>query len=314
MFKKLWNSLFNSNAAPPAPPLPPIQEAALALLAHADDMPYVGWEAAEDWIVRQSEYEDHALLRRAIASYWLQEFARSAPFPAAHWRSGTIEGLAPANGEGTDLRQSTERTLRIVHSTLMKIRGSAPLPPVALLAFPDRNSFITYYANLRPDGETSMMPGGVYFPSPHQWFPMLLLNMKSGDSRSTVAHELTHHALSECHLPMWIEEGLTQMMEERAAGRAPLLLNAEAIARHRLHWRSAGFEDHLSADGFHSPDGEVSQRSYELAEWTTRLLLERRPDEFFRFARSCRTLSASDACETHFGVTPEELLSSIVRV
>lgn len=314
MFKELWNSLFGSPAAPPVPALPPIRETALTFLTHADDMPYVGWDAAEDWITRQSEYENHSLLRRAIASYWLQEFASSAPFSATHWRSGIIEGLAPANTEGTNLRLSTERTLRIIHSTLLKIRGSTPLSPVALLAFPSQDSFITFHANLVPEDTTSMMPGGVYFAGRDGWFPTLILDMKAGDPRSIVAHELTHHALSECHLPMWIEEGLTQMMEERAAGRAPLLLNAEEIARHRLHWRSTGFEDHLSSAGFHSPDGEVSQRSYELAEWTTRLLLTQRPGDFFRFARSCRTLAASDACETHFGVTPEDLLSSIVRV
>ncbi len=313
MFKKLWNAIFSSHKTPPAPNLPPIRDTALALLAHADAMPYVGWEAAEDWISRQSEYQDHPLLRRAIASYWLEEFARTAPFPATHWRSGTIEGFAPANNKGADLRNSTERILRVIHSTLIKIRGAKPIPPVALLAFPTQDTFITYHANLVPEDTVSMMPGGVYFRAHDGWFPMLLLNMK-GDPRSTIAHELTHHALAECHLPMWIEEGLTQMMEERAAGRPPLLLNAEEIARHRLHWRSAGFEDHLSAQGFHSPDGEVSQRSYELAEWTTRLLLEQRPDDFFRFARSCRTLTATDACETHFGVTPDELLSSIVRM
>jgi hypothetical protein len=117
----------------------------------------------------------------------------------------------------------------------------------------------------------------------------------------TIAHELTHHALKELGLPLCLEEGLTQMMEERITGRTHFRVTHELIQRHRDHWSEVGADRFWSGEAFHSAEDDEQELAYHLSQLIVRSLLSDRPEEFFAFARACREQGPETAALEHLG-------------
>jgi len=130
----------------------------------------------------------------------------------------------------------------------------------------------------------------------------------------TIAHELTHHALHDAQLPLWVEEGITQMMEERVTGQTNFKLDRQMLRRHREHWLDGSLERFLSGEGFSAPHDDEQELSYHLAQLVVRGLLSRDPKSFFAFARACGTTNPGDAATRHLGATPDEIVERALNV
>jgi hypothetical protein len=125
-----------------------------------------------------------------------------------------------------------------------------------------------------------------------------------------IAHELTHHALYNLALPLWAEEGLTQMMEERVAGQGGFALDQEMLARHRKRWLSGGVDRFLSGESFRSPLGDEQELAYNLSQLIVRRMLADHPERFFAFLRACRDVDPEEAAKSHLGMECAALVTS----
>lgn len=143
---------------------------------------------------------------------------------------------------------------------------------------------------------------------------MIILPMQmKHDVDSTIAHELTHHALSELNLPAWMEEGFTQMMEERVTSVYNFTVNHELLQRHRLLWSTIGLRSFWEGESFHSARDDEQELSYHLSQLIVRSMLSDRPEEFLAFARSCRTAESVEAAALEtLGLNLDSLASHVL--
>ncbi len=288
------------------------RDAVRHLFREESGLPFVMWSKASTFIAEQPGNQADA--QRAIAAAWLDELRDSLTVDHRRWRSPGVEGLVPLEGSiGPSLARAAENSLQILTRDLARIRGDGAIPPVAIVALEPNSAYVDFTSAFFPEEGNFATSGGLYIFR-EDAFPLLSINAGSRHAiEDTVAHELTHHALHGCNLPLWIEEGLTQMMEERVTGTNNFILNAEMIARQREALEDRDCEDFLSGDGFLSPSEDDQELAYHLAQWVTRSLLATRPSDYFNFAKACKFQDSQDACERHFGVDPRSLVNSIVN-
>lgn len=312
--RKLFTGDREALAAPVG--LPEIERESISHLLHvADGLPRVDWAAADGWIARQSpRHGGPEQWRRAVAAAWLDELRDSLAEDHHRWRSQNIEGLAPLAGRVAHAAaQTAERAYEVLSRDLAVIRGKVPIPPISLCVIAPLDSYITLISGYFPEEGEFATSGGIYLHEGSSAQGLVVVNAAGRHQcEQTIAHELTHHALRGSRLPIWVEEGFTQMMEERIVGVPNFNLDQEMMARQHAAWRERDIDEFLSGAGFHCPDDDVQELSYHLSQLVVRSELTRRPKEFFEFAKACRVMGAEEACVRHLGVTPRELVGGAI--
>jgi len=141
--------------------------------------------------------------------------------------------------------------------------------------------------------------------------------------QNTLAHELTHAALQHLGMPLWIEEGLTQTYEHNLTSRNQILVTAEMAQEHKRYWKKHGLDAFWRGEGFTRP-GRIQMLSYQLAEITMRLMIERfRPRwfgldkgptrRFFAFLQNANELDCgAAAAKNHLGSELGELVGEFL--
>lgn len=173
-----------------------------------------------------------------------------------------------------------ERCRRLL---LDALPGVAKFPEVGKQVVLALNGVEHYYRYVEQftggDGGTS---GGMQIRQGHTHIVQNAHDMAGASS--CLAHELTHASLQHLDMPQWIEEGLAQMFEYDAAGRHPLLVDAEMAREHKTYWGEHGVAEFWRGDGFHSKRN-VQKLSYQLAEILIRLLVEDHRPRWFGWSR-----------------------------
>ncbi|MBX3322051.1 MAG: hypothetical protein KF757_03575 [Phycisphaeraceae bacterium] len=311
--------------------LPTIERERIAhLLRIEENLPHLDWAAAWTMIERESNKDEVAAsqLARAIVAAWLDELRDAMPTDSRRWRGWAVEGLAPLEGTiGKRVASYAERSLHVIGEAFASIRGSVrdePIPPIAIIVLATADEYYSFISAYYDEGAFATS-GGVYLRESPSNCAALIINAQTRYSvNAAIAHELAHHALVPiteagrlgAGLPLWAEEGLTQMMEERVTGVSNFVFSREMRERHMQLWSEIGFDGLASGETFHSPDGEEQELSYNLAEAITRSLLSTRPGDFFAFARACVQdgVDAEDAAIAHLGKDVQEIARDMLQV
>ncbi|MEM9066627.1 MAG: hypothetical protein AAGB51_14205 [Planctomycetota bacterium] len=317
MIRKLLSKLGMTDAADGGTPpeLPPIDPTVVSFLfTEHHGLPQVDWGMADAWISNQ--LDEPSVLRRAIASHWLDKIAHSAPGPMGRWRTHDVEGLAPDRAASIERVGSIcTKSLRVVSRALTRITSTDQIEPIAVVALPSNESYYDFLAYFSEGDDHEAASGGVYLSPSGPEYPCLAL--KGGLDfafEEGAAHELTHHLLRACGLPLWAEEGLTQMMEERVTSIPGLTFTSKRRGEHAELWSEYPLASWAEGDAFFSPEGEVQTFSYELSEALTRSLLAGRPNDFFAFAKACRETDPDLAARKYLGASAEELAADLLGI
>lgn len=188
-----------------------------------------------------------------------------------------------------------------------------------ILIIAGSDNYYTHIADYWSDGEWGLS-AGVHIRTryPH----VAVLESPRYQLNQILAHELTHAAVHHLNLPLWIEEGMTQMFECDLASRAVDLDNKE-IASQKKFWRENGLDAFWSGASFYAAD-ESQRYSYQLAEFLIRILLsdyrarwfgfDRRPVlKLKRFFQESRLEDAGEAAAIeHLGLTLKELAAKSI--
>ncbi len=195
------------------------------------------------------------------------------------------------------------------------VRDDAPIPPIALVAIEPKESYIDFTNSYFPDEGAFATSGGLYLNEGEDAFPLIAISAATRHAcEAAAAHELTHHALRGARLPLWVEEGFTQMMEERVVGASNFTLNSEMVSRQREHWSERDIDEFLEGSAFLSPEDDTQELAYHLSQWVVRGELTSRPDQFFRFARACRNGDSTVLCRSILGETPREIVLRTIGI
>lgn len=330
MLARLLNSLrfaargANPRFDPASLPALPSDEIA-HLFATVEGLPQVDWDMADAWIAHRASPsgESPSLLRRAIAAAWLDQLRDALATSSNRWQHASVEGLAPVALQPR-LAAASDRSMAIIGQALIELRGDPrrhPIPPIAVVALKTPDEYYSFVSHFYADGGEYATSGGLYIHGSSDSFPLLVVNAQTQHSlESTVAHELTHHAIAieggsgSSTLPRWAEEGLTQMMEEHVTRSTTFTFTRELVHRHRVLWDHLGLGAFLDGESFYSPDDDHQELSYNLAEALTRSLMSTHRRGFYAFARACRTNGADpdDAAREHFGASQEELIERLL--
>jgi hypothetical protein len=245
-----------------------------------------------------------------VTRQWL-EALRPALVPK--YRIGESDNflvLAWLSEEGcATLLRIAERCRRTLLAELAGLASFDAPGKLAVLAFRRSARYYTYLAAHYSEGRYGGS-AGVQVRKGRAHIVMVgsrLLNLEN-----TLAHELTHAALTHLRLPLWVEEGLTQKFKQILANGRPLVVTGEMARRHKRYWGKHGLRAFWTGASFHKP-GKVQRLSYDLAQILRMLLeVEHQPRWFgldkspsIRLAAFLKTAGRADcgeaAARTHLG-------------
>lgn len=266
---------------------------------------------AESWLTRRTTpAEKLPDMRRALAAAWLDEVRDALKSDHRRWRHARVEGLGPVDKNiAIHASRAADSAFEIIEKALRPILGGNPIPPVGIVVMATLEDYLSFIAAYYPDEGEFATSGGMYLNGGTDAFPFVALPAPSAASvAGVIAHELTHHALFGMGLPLWVEEGLTQMMAERVTGIPNFVLNEELLGRHRHRWQESGLDGFWSGASFHSPHEDEQELAYHLSQILVRGQLDRDAAAFFRFARACRESGPEAAVRDHFGTDPDDVV------
>ncbi len=314
MIRKLLSSILGTSSASVPPQLPVVSRDGIASLLVMDaNVPQVHLAKLEAWLESQRMPNDE-IHRRAVAAAWLDAVRDALAVDHLRLRTANTEAIVPRAGAvGVDLSAGGERAIAVIHDALRKIRDDAPIRPNAIVAIAPTDAFIDFTSHFFSEDSHTATFGGLYIRE-GTVMPLLAINaMQKGHVLSVLAHELTHHALRDARLPLWIEEGLTQMMEERVTGLLGFTLTESEREEHANEWTRDALQEFVEGASFFSPEGDRQRLAYHLAQWFSRACLTTQPDRYFAFARACVREDWQAAFRTQFRASPVDALHQLVH-
>lgn len=282
--------------------------ATLVVLEHG--LPQLDWDLTLAWIDhRERDEHRRGLWVRSFAAVWLDELRDALKVDHRRWRHARVEGLGPLEGEiAPFLARAADRSIAVIEEALKPVRGARPIPAVALVAMSGQEDYISFTSHFFPEEGHWAGSGGMCIRPDERALPIIALPTHvKWNLEAALAHEMTHHALNGMKLPLFIEEGFTQMMEERVTGRANFTFTHKQRARQRERWAEVGIERYVSGDGFLSPEQDEQELAYHLSQVIVRGQLSERPKAFFAFARDCAQLGPEASAVRHLGSDLAEL-------
>jgi hypothetical protein len=252
-------------------------------------MPRVDWQVVWAWI------ENHVPEERQISAW--EEFGR-----------GWLELLRDALGGNYVVEESEHFMLlgdgatptnelvvswceHYRHRILQILAGVETNDPSAkrpILLFHDRAAYLDYIMDLYPVEGEFADSGGMFvgYGLPH----VALWGFDSATLERTIAHELTHAAMADLPLPLWLNEGVTRVVEDVLLDQSHFWMNGEIAREHKVYWNSETIQAFWSGESFHAP-GDVQRLSYSLAEVIVRNLASDHPGKLPAL------LNTADACD-----------------
>jgi hypothetical protein len=251
------------------------------LFHQEDSLPRPNWDLIFPWLESQSDDEARYDRCTEISRRWLAALASDID-PQYHLDESNDFLIV-----GPQTRVANSALLRTAQQC--RVRLLDLLPGVAGFSSPGKEVIIVFYgtelyyahvSDYYPEGDFGGS-SGMHIRG--DWPHIVMLDADAPTIHQTLAHELTHAALSHLRLPQWIEEGLAQIAEHDVSGEG-VSFDFRRVRKQKEHWRTLGLDTFWSGDAFLRPD-ESQEFGYQLAEILVRLLLEDFRPRWFGFDR-----------------------------
>ena len=175
-----------------------------------------------------------------------------------------------------------------------------------VLLLHDAETYFDYISDAYP--EEGEFGGSISMFIPDYYAHIVVLAEMNSPIESTIAHELSHCLLRHLDLPLWLNEGVTQLAEQEVAGGVRLGMTKELATKHRRWWNCDTIQEFWNGAAFSAPD-DRQELSYSLAETLTSRLMQQFPDSCTEFVK---TATATDAGESALWNTCRTSLSQRV--
>ena len=257
-------------------------------------LPRPDWAVICDWV--DANVGGDAELNEVYAQLardWLD--ALIDVLPSGYTRSESPEFLVLSSGNSPSaerLLDCCESARRIILDRLADVASDEGNGKHVLFAFAKAETYYDYVADFYPDAGDFALSGGMFLDRGygHMVIPMVY----AGAYERTIAHELTHALLRHLPLPPWLNEGVTQVMEDIVLESSYFIVDRETLRKHRDYWNADTIDAFWSGESFYSPD-EGQELSYHLAQILFRNLVSDYPRQIARFLNSADYSDAGDA-------------------
>ena len=193
------------------------------------------------------------------------------------------------------------RTNRHIPKLLNGIAASPERGYDIMIVFDDEETYYNYVSRYDSEPGEYAYSGGMFINQGCGHFVTIKQDLTAMEP--TIAHELTHAALSDLDLPLWLDEGITVNTEHRLAraGR-PRFTPQEMHEKHLSFWGETEIQEFWSGHSFSRPD-DGNLLSYDLARILVAHFLADW-DKFREFVLSANTDdSGASAALAHLGVS-----------
>ncbi|MDB5346705.1 MAG: hypothetical protein JWP89_5082 [Schlesneria sp.] len=264
----------------------------LAEVPAAFQLPQLDWQVIRRWIDQKVPQQQHAEAWNDVATQWLESVDTALGNSYQLTRSKHLLLLSPRDYEHTkSLLNFGETGLSQIEASLGNLAGEAQAGPIIVFLAADNSTYGRFVRPHEPEFE-HLRSAGVCFQEGY-----LRIAMRPGPLESlerTFLHELTHACVAHLHLPLWFEEGITQLAEEMAMPHwSRFTLDVATAADIKSYWRDKGLSDFWWGTGFHNLDGQ--RRNYELAQIVFRLILADHRRQLAAFVREAHVDDAGDS-------------------
>ena len=282
---------------------------------HWDEgLPRPQWDVISAWVLEHAP-EQRLDAWTTAARSWLTHLADAFGPPYRTSESDSFLLLTPNIETAEPLLGFAASCRNRLLTILSGVAGFQAYGKLVIIQLQNATDYYRYISPFFPEGE---LGGSCGVQIREDYAHIALHGWDRNAVENTLAHELTHAALSHLGMPQWIEEGLAQTFEHEMTHRSLLAVDTEMAARHKRYWSRHGLDDFWRGDGF-AKSGKVQELSYQLAEILARLMLEdarprwfgwvREPQvRYFEFLQSANTADCGEAaCQKHLGCSLSDL-------
>lgn len=235
-----------------------------------ESLPRPKWDTIANWIESQTEPDSFDEVWTQIARDWLIRLSRSLPNEYALYESPEFLLLAIDESCGQRVLNRSERARDIILKTLSGVASDEGFGKHVILLFADINSYYDYVTDFYPDEGEFGLSGGMFVNAGYGHFAICPGHFN--DYERVIAHELNHALLRHLPLPLWLNEGVTQVMEDVVTDSSYFSVDREIRQRHLDYWDAETIDMFWSGDSFYSPD-DGQELSYHLSQVLFRNLM-----------------------------------------
>lgn len=254
-------------------------------------LPRPDWAVVFDWVASHVAKTDLHEAWTQLANDWLDLLIEALPVGYSRKDSPEFTVLSNGNADSTDrILQWCEVSRKTILKTLSGVARNEGYGKHVVLAFGDSKIYYDYIADFYPDEGEFGLSGGMFINNGYGHFAM---NMAyKGEQDRIIAHELNHALLRHLPLPLWLNEGVTQVMEDLIVRSSDFMVDREIMQRHRDYWNSETIHSFWSGDSFFSIEGQ--ELSYHLSQIIFRNLMSDYPKKILDFLNSAEHSDAGN--------------------
>lgn len=178
-----------------------------------------------------------------------------------------------------------DATLRRIERTLEEIADHAAAGKEILIACTDEDDYYRYVSGFYPEEGDFAMSAGMHLDDGCGHF--VTHGLELSDIEPTIVHEMTHSCVAHLPIPLWLNEGLAQSVEQRFAP-TPKDPHAQIALRRRQYtfWEADSIQQFWTGASFQRTD-EARELSYDMGRALTEALAQDWP-RFKAFVRAAK--------------------------
>ena len=269
------------------------------------------WAAVYDWVDANVPVDQLNETWTLLAGQWLNALRETLGEGYSIVESDDFVLVGRTDARLTNrILSSSEHARRTILKTLPDVARDEGYGKHVVLALVDVESYYDYISDFYSEEGEFGLSCGVFLDEGYGHFAICLAY--GDDYERTIAHELNHNLLRHLPLPLWLNEGVTQVMEDMVLGGSYFSTDHEIVRRHRAYWNPKTIDAFWSGESFSLPD-DGQELSYHLSQVLFRNLMSDFPKQISSFLNSAHHSDAGDKalqrlCKTSLADRVEQFL------
>jgi hypothetical protein len=274
----------------------------------AEGFPYPDWKRVSQYIrgkIPKNNWEEawHEIIIR-----WLTKFEPPAGEKLYLGESENFFLLSGGKpGECDGVLKCAEAIKTKIRQTLLGLTLKEVYGKHVIIIFDGLDNYYRYISYFYPDGEYPMS-SGIFLKKGYGHIAIPQFDERN--NQAILTHELAHNALMALPVPVWLNEGVAQILEMQFSYQREMGFDhdMDLIESHRTYWTTETIQKFWTGDSFHAQ--ESAELSYSLAK----ILLNLISSESGDFKNLLQSAHFCDAGEAAFSSNYGKKLGEIAGI
>ena len=278
------------------------------VFTYSEGYPYPDWKKLGKFVREKFPQDKWQEAWRDVVIQWLERL-----------RSALGTNFLPAESKHFFLlckrkpneRESILKFVEAIKNSIQRILHGLTLKEAygkhVIIIFEEPDDYYRYISYFFSDGQHPMS-GGVFLKKGYAHIALPRFNVRN--NRTVLAHELAHNALMTLPVPLWLDEGVAQILEMQFSNYSGTGFDhdLDLIDKHRTYWSTETIQKFWSGESFRAE--ESVELSYSLAKILLNLISSEKGD----FKNFLQTAHYRDAGEAAFAASYGKNLGDLATI